>query len=385
MKAAVYHRPKSIQYDTVDDPVIKNNRDVILKVTSTAICGSDLHMYNGYMPQVKNIVMGHEFMGIVEETGKDVKNFKKGDRVIVPFIIACGQCWFCSHGFEGHCENSNAENYGPEGGLLTEKGGGLFGYTEMYGGYDGGQAEYVRIPYADHGLRLAPDLEDEKILFLTDIFPTGYSAIDWAKLKGGESVAVFGCGPVGLMAMKVAALKGAGKIIGLDTQQYRLDKAKQVIGCETILVEDHEQAVDAVRSMTEGRGADVVVDAVGMEANKTLLEGAANIIHAQVGSINALKMAFSAVRRGGFVSVMGVYGTTYDNFPLSQIFDKGLQVRLGQALVFNYIDELVKLVQDKKVILDDIITHVLPLSEVEHAYKIFAGKEDNCVKVVLKP
>lgn len=271
MKAAVFHKPRNIECNEVPDPVIKHERDVILKVTSTAICGSDLHMYNGYLPQVKDIVMGHEFMGVIEEVGKGVTNFKKGDRVIAPFIISCGHCWFCKNHFEGHCENSNPDNYGPEGGLITEKGGGLFGYTDMYGGYDGGQAEYVRVPYADFGLRLAPDLEDEKILFLTDILPTGYSAIDWAKLKPGETVAVFGCGPVGLMAMKVAQLKGAKKVIGLDIEKYRLAKAEQTTGCETILVEDAKEAVEAVRRLTGGRGADVVVDAVGMEADKAFL------------------------------------------------------------------------------------------------------------------
>lgn len=385
MKAAVFHKPHHISYDTVDDPKILSPRDVIVKVTSTAICGSDLHIYNGYFPQVKNMVMGHEFMGKIVETGKEILHLKKGDRVIVPFIISCGSCWFCNHGHNGHCETSNAENYGPEGGLLEEKGGGMFGYTDLYGGYDGGQAEFVRVPFADIGVRLAPDLPDEKILFLTDIFPTGYSAIDWAGLKGGETVAVFGCGPVGLMAQKVAWLKGAGKVIGLDVNQYRLDAAKRTAKSETILVEDHKSAVEAVRAMTGGRGADVVVDAVGMEADKTFLEGAANIIHAQVGSINALKMAFSAVRRAGRVSIMGVYGTPYDNFPLAQMFDKGLTVRIGQATVMNYIDELIWIVQNGDIVLDDIITHTLPLSEVSHAYDIFANKKDNCVKVVLKP
>ena len=385
MKAAVYHKPRDIKYEEVPDPVIKHDRDVILKVTSTAICGSDLHMYNGYMPQVKNLVMGHEFMGVIEEVGKGVTNFKKGDRVIVPFVISCGSCWFCNNKFEGHCENSNAENYGPEGGILTEKGSGLYGYTEMYGGYDGGQAEYVRVPYADFCLRLAPDMEDEKILFLTDILPTGYSAIDWAQLQPGETVAVFGCGPVGLMTMKVAQMKGAGKVIGLDIEKYRLAKAAQTTGCETILVEDAKEAVEAVRRLTGGRGADVVVDAVGMEADRSFMDALANIIHVQAGTINALKMAFSAVRRGGRVSVVGVYATTYDNFPLGQIFDKGLDISLGQATVYNYIDELIEIVKDEKIILDDIITHTLPLSEVENGYKIFANKEDDCVKVVMKP
>jgi len=385
MKAAVFHKPRNIECNEVPDPKIEKPTDVILKVTSTAICGSDLHIYNGYFPQARDLVMGHEFMGEVVEVGKEVKNFKKGDRVIVPFMIACGHCWFCNHHAPGGCENTNPENYGPEGGILTEKGSGLYGYTDLYGGYPGGQAEYARVMHADYNCRLAPDLPDEKILFLTDILPTGYSAIDWAGVKGGETVAVFGCGPVGLMAQKVARMRGASRVIGLDIEQYRLDKAAQTVGGDTVLVTDAEEAVEAVRALTGGRGADVVVDAVGMEADRSFLQGLTNIVHAQAGTINALKMAFSAVRRGGFVSVMGVYGTTYDNFPLGQIFDKGISLRLGQAPVPNYIDELIDIVKDEKIILDDIITHTLPLTEVENAYKIFANKEDNCVKVVLKP
>ncbi|MBE2227433.1 MAG: glutathione-dependent formaldehyde dehydrogenase [Ignavibacteria bacterium] len=386
MKAAVFHKPHDISYDTVDDPKIKHPRDIILKVTSTAICGSDLHLYNGYMPQASDLVMGHEFMGIIEEVGAEIKNLKIGDRVIVPFLISCGSCWFCSNGAHGHCENSNPENYGPEGGLLKEKGGGLFGYTDLYGGYDGGQAEYVRVPYADMGVRHAPEgLSDEKLLFLTDIFPTGYSAIEWSGLKAGETVAVFGCGPVGLMAQKVAQMKGAGKVIGLDVNQYRLDAAKRTANSETVLVEDHDSAVEAVRSMTDGRGADLVVDAVGMEADKSVLEAAVNLIHVQAGSINALKMALSSVRRAGRLSVMGVYGTSFDNFPLAQIFDKGIRISIGQATVLRYIDDLIDIVKNNEIVLDDIITHTLPLSEVSHAYDIFANKKDNCVKVVMKP
>jgi len=385
MKAAVFHKPHDISYDTVDDPKIKHPRDIIVRVTSTAICGSDLHIYNGYLPQPRDMVMGHEFMGEVVETGKEIKHLKQGDRVIVPFIISCGSCWFCSHGHHGHCEESNKENYGPEGGLLKEKGGALFGYTDLYGGYDGGQAEFVRVPYADVAVRKAPDLPDEKLLFLTDIFPTGYSAIDWVGLNGGETVAVFGCGPVGLMAQKVAWLKGAGRVIGLDVNQYRLDAAKRTANSETILVTDHDSAVDAIRSMTGGRGADVCVDAVGMEADKSILEAAANLIHVQAGSINALKMALSSVRRAGCVSIMGVYGTPFDNFPLSQIFDKGITIKIGQATVLKYIDDLIDMVTNNEIVLDDIITHTLPLSEVSRGYDIFANKKDNCVKVVLKP
>ena len=388
MKALVFHKPKDVRVDTVPDPTIEAPTDTIIRVTSTAICGSDLHIYNGFVPQLKNMVLGHEFMGVVEEVGSGVTKLKRGDRVVVPFPISCGACWFCSHELPGHCENSNPENYGPDGGMMTEKGGGMFGYTDLYGGYQGGQAELVRVPYADVGPRIVPDgMMDEQVLFLTDIFPTGYAAIDWAQMKGGETVAVFGCGPVGLMAQKVAWLRGAGRVIGLDVEQYRLDMAKKACNSETILIDNKksEEAIEQIRAMTNGRGADVCVDDVGMEADRTTMERVKAVINIERGTINALHMAFDAVRRGGTVTVVGVYGYPYDNFPLHQQFDKGITVRMGQAPVHKYIDYLFELVMNGKVQLDDIITHRLPLSEAANAYDIFNDKKDNCVKVVLTP
>jgi threonine dehydrogenase-like Zn-dependent dehydrogenase len=385
MKAAVFHRPGKISVDEVPDPVLEAATDVILRVTSTAICGSDLHIYNGFFPQVRDLIVGHEFMGIVEETGASVTKLRKGDRVVVPFPVACGSCFFCSHDLPGHCENSNEENYGPEGGLLKQKGGGLFGYTDLYGGYGGGQAQFVRVPYADFGPRkISSDFSDEEVLFLTDIFPTGYAAIDWAELKGGETVAVFGCGPVGLMAMKVAWLKGAGRVIGVDLENYRLETASRTANAETINLAEKDP-VQVIRDMTNGRGADVCVDAVGMEANRGVLEKLSNIVHMQAGSVNALRLCISAARRGGTVTVVGVYGMSYDNFPVGQIFDKALKLRFGQAPVQKDIDELISWVEERKIRLDDIITHRLPLSEAAHAYEIFCNKKDDCVKVVLRP
>ncbi len=385
MKALVFHHPGKVSVDNVPDPTIEDPRDVILKVTSTAICGSDLHIYNGFLPQKEDMIIGHEFMGIVEETGSAVTGLQRGDRVVVPFPIACGGCFFCQHALPGHCENSNPEKYGPEGGLLDQKGGGLFGYTDLYGGYDGGQAEYVRVPYADVGPRKVPaDFGDDEVLFLTDIFPTGYTAIDWANLQGGETVAVFGCGPVGLMAQKVAWLKGAKRVIGIDIQPYRLETARRTTQAETINAAESDP-VQIIRDMTEGRGADVCVDAVGMEADRTFMDKVSNVFHAQAGSIKAFTTALSAVRRGGFVSVVGVYGMPYDNFPLGQIFDKGIALRFGQAPAQHYIDELLGWVEQRKIRLDDIITHRLPLSDAPRGYEIFSKKEDNCVKVVLKP
>ena len=385
MKALVFHSPKNVKVETVKDPVIVDQTDVILKVTSTAICGSDLHIYNGMFPQTKDMVLGHEFMGEIVEVGSEVKKFKKGDRVIVPFPISCGSCWFCSHHLPTHCEHSNPEHYGPEGGVIEGKGGGLYGYTDLYGGYSGGQAEYVRVMYADFGCRPAPEnLTDEQVLFLTDIFPTGYAAVDWGGVKGSETVVVFGCGPVGLMAQKVAWLRGAKRVIGVDVQEYRRKMAETACGSETLDARD-ENLIEKIRIATGGRGADVCIDAVGMEADRSLLDRAASVVRMEKGTINALRMCFDAVRRGGTVAAVGVYGMPYDNFPLGQIFDKGIIFKCGQAPVQNYIDELIQLVKDDKIKLNDIITHRLPLSEAAHGYKIFDEKEDNCVKVIMHP
>lgn len=387
MKAAVIHAPGKITYDTVDDPIIKAQDDIILKVTSTAICGSDLHIFSGGIPQPRPMVLGHEFMGIVEEVGKGITRLKRGDRVIVPFPIACGGCFFCNHDLPGHCENSNPEHYGPEGGVLTEKGGALFGYTDLYGGYDGGQSQYVRVPYANYGPRIVPDnLTDEQVLFLTDIFPTGYTGIDWGEVKGGESVAIFGSGPVGLMAAKSAWLRGAARVFVIDTLQYRLDRAKATTNCETILWEDGaKDVVEQIRALTNGRGADVCVDAVGFEPDRSFLDRAKAVINLEKGSVKVMEACMSAVRRGGIVSVLGVYPYLYDNFPVGQFFDKGIILKGGQAPAHKHIDKLLEYVAAGKVKLDDIISHRLPLSEIAHAYDIFKNKKEDCVKVVLDP
>jgi S-(hydroxymethyl)glutathione dehydrogenase / alcohol dehydrogenase len=385
MKAVVFHKPGHVQIDTVPEPKIEDPEDILLRVTSTAICGSDLHILNGLIPQKRPMVMGHEFMGIVEELGSNVTALRKGDRVVVPFPIACGGCFFCQHGLPGHCENSNPEKYGPEGGVLEGKGGALFGYTDLYGGYAGGQAQYVRVPYANFGPRRVPsDLADDEVLFLTDILPTGYTAIDWGQLTGGETVAVFGCGPVGLMAQKVAQLKGAGRVIGIDREGYRLATAERVADADTINFEK-ENPVERIRQLTEGRGADVCVDAVGLEAKQSASAKIGNLLHLQSGNISALKMAIDAVRRGGIVSVVGVYGAAYDHFPLGQIFDKGITLRFGQAPVQKHIDELLALVSSRKLKLNDIISHRLGLDDAAYAYEIFKNKQDECVKVVLQP
>jgi len=385
MKAAVFHKVGDIRPETVTDPAIEHPEDVILKVTSTAICGSDLHILDGFIPQANDMVMGHEFMGIVEDVGREVTTLQKGDRVVVPFPIACGHCFFCENGMSPNCEHSNPEKYGPQGDMLNGKGGALFGYTDLYGGYRGGQAEYVRVPYANFGpMKISDALTDEQALFLTDIFPTGWSAIDWAKLKGGETVAIFGSGPVGLMAQKAAWLKGAGRVIAVDILDYRLAKAREVNNVETINAFEQDP-IEAIRAMTNGHGADVCVDAVGVEAHRSFLDKVKATVNFEKGTISVLENCIKAVRRGGTVTVVGVYGTPFDNFPVHRIFDKGLIMQFGQAPVHKYIDELVSLVEGGRVVLNDILTHTMPLSQVTEAYDMFKKKEDNCVKVILKP
>jgi alcohol dehydrogenase len=385
MKAAVFHKIGDISVDNVPDPEIEAPDDIILKVTSTAICGSDLHIYDGFFPQLRDQVLGHEFMGIVEEVGPAVKKVKKGDRVVVPFPIACGQCFFCAHDLPGHCEQTNPDHYGPEGDMMKGKGGGMFGYTDLYGGYSGGQAEYVRVPKANYGPKIIPDgLSDDQVLFLTDIFPTGWTAVDWGEVKGGETVVIFGSGPVGLMAQKAAWLRGAKRVIAVDPLDYRLNKAKEVNKVETLNAHD-EHLMEKLREMTNGRGPDVAIDAVGTEAERSFLEKAKAVWNAEKGTMKVIDWCTQAVRRGGIVSVVGVYGSPYDNFPIHRIFDKGLIMKFGQAPVQKYIDHLFEIVRDGKVVLDDIITHKIPLSDATKGYDMFKNKVDDCVKVVLKP
>ncbi len=385
MKAAVFHKIGDITVDNVDDPRIEHPEDIILKVTTTAICGSDLHIYDGFVPQLRDEVLGHEFMGIVEEVGPQVTRVKKGDRVVVPFTIACGNCFFCQQGYHPNCMHSNPEHYGPEGDLLKGKGGGMFGYTDLYGGYNGGQAEYVRVPFANAGPKIIPDgLTDEQVVFLTDIFPTGWSAVKLGKVKHGDTVVIFGSGPVGLMAQKAAWLNGAERVIAVDPLEYRLNKARSVNKVDTLNADD-EDLMEKIRSMTNGRGADVAIDAVGMEASRSFLEKAKAVLNAEKGTSKVIEMCTEAVRRSGTVAVVGVYASPFDNFPIHRIFDKGLIMQFGQAQTHLYIDQCFEMVRSGKVVLDDIITHRLPLSQAAEAYDMFKHKTDDCVKVVLKP
>ena len=385
MRAAVFHKVGDISVDNVEDPKIEKPDDIIVRVTSTAICGSDLHILDGFVPQMRDLVMGHEFMGVVEETGPTVTKVKKGDRVVVPFTIACGQCFFCAHNLHPHCENSNPGKYGPQGDMTKGKGGGLFGYTDLYGGYNGGQAEYVRVPFGNVGPKVIPDgMDDEEVLFLTDIFPTGWAGVEWCKLKGGETVVIFGSGPVGLMAQKAAWLHGALRVIAVDPEDYRLEMAKRLNKVETLNAHD-DKLIEKIRAMTGGRGPDAAIDAVGTEAERSFLGKIKAMVNMEKGTPKAMEWCFEAVRRGGSVAILCVYGSPYDNFPIHRIFDKGLNISFGQSYVHKDYDKLFDLVKNRKVVLNDIITHRLPLSEASKAYDIFKNKKDNCVKVVMKP
>ena len=383
MKALVFHKLKDVRVETVPDPRIENARDVILSVTSASITGSDLHIYNGRVPHTHPFVLGREFMGVVVEVGPRVRNLKKGDRVVVPSIVSCGDCFFCSRGLPAQCEKSNPKRYGPDG--AKDRGGGLFGGGDEYGSYDGGQAQYVRVPYADVGPRKVPaELPDESALFLSDTLPAAWTAAERCELTGGETVAVFGCGPVGIMAMKCARLQGAARVIAVDVVPYRREAARRAAGAET-LDPAAGYPVETIRLMTDGRGADACIDAAGMDAEHDLRESISNVLRRQTGTSRVLRAAIAAVRRGGIVSAAGLYGEPVADFPIDQIFEKGLRVRAGQAPIHGCIDKLLDLVAAGRLTAEDLVTHRLPLGEAPDAYRIFDAKLEECVKIVLKP
>jgi len=376
MKAIVYEGIKNVKVRNIGDPEIKNPDDIIVKVTSTAICGSDLHLIHGMVPNMpKGFVLGHETMGIVEETGKEVYKVKKGDRVIIPFPISCGHCWYCEHGLWSQCDNSNANG----------EVGAIFGYSKTYGGYDGGQAEYIRVPYANVGPRIVPEeLTDEQVLFLTDILPTSYWGVENGGVKKDDTVVVLGCGPVGLLTMKWAAFHGAKRIIAVDYIDYRLEHAKKYNGVEVINFEQHENTGEYIKEITHG-GADVVIDCVGMDGKMTAFEMVETAMKLQGGSKSAIEISTQAVRKGGTVSMVGVYGARYNMFPLGDFFARNITLKMGQCPAHTYVDRILKLIVEGKFDATDIITHRLSLDEGERAYDIFDKKQDNCIKVILKP
>ena len=389
MRALCWYGTNDVRVETVPDPEILNPHDAVIKVTSTAICGSDLHLYDGFIPMMeKGDILGHEFMGEVVETGPEVKNLQVGDRVVVPFPIACGSCFFCGHDLFSLCDNSN-----PKAGIAETFFGhspaGIFGYSHIMGGYAGGQAEYVRVPFADVGPFKVPDhLSDEQVLFLTDIFPTGYQAADQADLQGGEVVAVWGCGPVGQFAIQSAWLLGAERVIAIDRFPERLSMAATYGKAETINYEE-KSVLDTLNEMTGGRGPDVCIDAVGMEAHGMGVAGVYDKVKQSVrletGRPHALREAIMACRKGGTLSVAGVYGGIIDKIPMGAAFNKGLTWKMGQTHVHRYLQPLLDKIVDGSVDPAAIITHRMKLEDAAHGYDIFKTKTDDCVKVVLTP
>ncbi|MEG4013505.1 MULTISPECIES: zinc-dependent alcohol dehydrogenase [unclassified Microcoleus] len=388
MKALCWHKANDVRVDNVPDPTIINPRDAIVKITSTAICGSDLHLYDGFIPTMQSgDIMGHEFMGEVVELGSEVKNLKKGDRVVIPFTISCGSCFFCNRDLWSLCDNSN-----PNAGLAEKIYGhspaGLFGYSHLTGGYAGGQAEYARVPFADVGPLKIPDgLSDEQVLFLTDIFPTGYMAAENCDIQPGDTVAVWGCGPVGQFAIRSAFMLGADRVIAIDRIPERLQMAAAA-GAEIINYEEID-AGEAVTEMTGGRGPDACIDAVGMEAHGTgfdaLYDKAKQAVRLESDRPTALRQVILACRKGGTVSIPGVYGGFVDKVPLGAAFNKGLTIKMGQTHVHRYLRPLLDRVQKGEIDPTFVITHRMKLDEAPHAYEIFKQKKDNCIKVVLKP
>jgi threonine dehydrogenase-like Zn-dependent dehydrogenase len=390
MKALCWHGTGDVRIDTVPDPKILNPGDAIVKITSTAICGSDLHLFDGFMPTMESgDILGHEPMGEVIEVGKGVTKLKVGDRVVVPFTISCGECFFCRKGLFSLCDNSNP-NAEMARLAMGQSPAGLFGYSHMLGGYAGGQAEYLRVPYADVGpVKIPEGLPDEKVLFLSDIFPTGYMAAENAEIEEGDTVAVWGCGPVGQMTIQSAWMFGAGRVIAIDRVPERLAMAEKHGKAETINFED-EKVYDRLMEMTAGRGPDRCVDAVGAEAHGTgsfdaVVDKAKAAVMLGTDRPHALREAIMCCRKGGTVSVPGAYVGFLDKVPFGALMNKGLTLKAGQTHVQSYTEQLLKKIEDGEIDPSFVITHRLKLDDAPEAYKTFRDKEDSCIKVVLTP
>lgn len=389
MKANCWMGKQRLSVETVPDPKILNQSDAIVQITSTAICGSDLHLYNGYVPTMESgDVLGHEFMGEVVEVGRAVQTLKKGDRVVVPFPIACGKCFFCQKELFSLCENSNPNAWMAEK-MWGHSPAGIFGYSHLLGGYAGGQAEYARVPFADVGPIKIPDgLTDEQVLFLSDIFPTGYMGADLCGIQPGDTIAVWGCGPVGQFAMKSAFLLGAERVIGIDRFPERLRMAREKVGAETINYEETD-LLPALKEMTGGRGPDACIDAVGMEAHAPGLFGAYDrakqAVKLETDRPVALREAIMACRNGGTVSVIGVYGGFIDKFPIGSLMNRSLTVKTGQCHVHRYLKPLLERIQNGDIDPSFVITHRMPLDQAPEGFAMFRDKQDECIKIVLKP
>lgn len=389
MKANCWHSKKDMRIEEVPDPEILNPRDAIIKVTLTAICGSDLHLYNGFVPSMMaGDIVGHEFMGEVVELGSAVQNLKIGDRVVVPFPISCGSCFFCERDLFSLCENTNPNAWMAEK-LWGHSPAGIYGYSHLLGGYAGGQAQYVRVPFADVGPVKVPEhLSDEQVLFLSDIFPTGYMAAEQCDIQEGDTVAIWGCGPVGQFAIKSAYLLGADSVIAIDRFPERLRMAKEEGGAQAI---DYEEVDihDTLMEMTGGRGPDSCIDAVGMEAHAPGIsyayDRAKQAMMLETDRPMALRQAIRACRNGGTVSVAGVYGGFVDKIPFGAIMNRSLKIKTGQTHVQHYMKPLLDHIEHGDIDPSFVITHRMSLEEAPEGFKMFVNKEDECIKIVLKP
>jgi threonine dehydrogenase-like Zn-dependent dehydrogenase len=389
MRALCWQGKEKLRVETVDDPSILNPRDAVVRVTRTAICGSDLHLYNGLMPTLEpGDILGHEFMGEVVEVGPEIKKLKAGDRVVVPFTIACGQCYFCQNQLWSLCDNTNPNAWIAEK-IMGYTPSGLFGYTHMLGGYAGGQAQYARVPMADVGPIKIPDgLPDEQVLFLSDIFPTGYMGAENAEIKPGDVVAIWGCGPVGQFAIRSAYLLGADRVIAIDRFPERLNMARAA-KAEILNYEEVDNIVDELKWRTGGRGPDACIDAVGMEAHGH------GLMYAYDRTKQAMKVTFDrpivlreaiqACRKGGTLSIPGVYGGFLDKVPFGAAMNKGLTFKMGQTHMMKYMQPLLERIQNGEIDPSFVITHRLTLEDAPDAYHIFRDKQEECIKVVLDP
>ena len=394
MRAVTWHGKNDVRVDTHPDPEIQEPNDIIIKVTSTAICGSDLHLYGGFMPEMREgDIIGHEPMGEVVEVGSSITKFSKGDRVVVPFTIACGHCWFCDQHLYSHCDTTNpdAEKAAL---IMGQAPAGLFGFSHLMGGYPGGQADYLRVPHADVGPIKVPDsISDEQALFLSDIFPTGYMAAENAEIEPGDTVAIWGCGPVGQFAIQSAWMLGAGRVIAIDLIPERLEMAR-TIGRAEVIDTSKQNVYDTLMEMTNGRGPDRGIDAVGSEAHAVggLMEGAIHavdkvkqMLKLEQDRPQVLREAVKCVRKGGTLSVPGVYIGMIDTFPMGTVMNKGLTIKSGQTHVQHYMPTLLGMIERDEIDPSFVITHTTSLESAPEMYETFRDKKDGCIKVVLKP
>jgi threonine dehydrogenase-like Zn-dependent dehydrogenase len=379
VRAVTWHGRHDVRVEEVPDPVLKEPTDAIIRVTSTAICGSDLHLYSKLGPAMKEgDILGHEPMGVVEEVGADVTHIGPGDRVVIPFNIACGSCFYCERGLQSQCETTQNETF--------DKGGSLFGYTHLYGGVPGGQAEYLRVPQAHYGpIKVPEGPPDVRFLFLSDVLPTAWQAVEYAELAGGDTVGVWGLGPVGQMCARIALLRGAKRVLGVDSVPERLEMARRH-GVETVNFAEVGDISEAVKDLTDGRGVDCGIDAVGMEADGSMLDSLLQATRLKPDKLEALRSCLGAIRRGGRLSIIGVYVGWVPLFPLGDLMDKQISIRMGQANVRRWIDRILPLLNEEDPLgVHDLATHTLALEEAPYGYEIFQKKKDGAIKVVLQP